>query len=68
MVYFENAFRWFFFHHNLKMHGPSCKIPTSVFPYTAMFQFQFATYGYNLKGCHSYTILALDKKMRAQHT
>jgi hypothetical protein len=25
MVYFENAFRWSFFHHNLKMHGPSCK-------------------------------------------
>jgi hypothetical protein len=25
MVYFENAFCWSFFHHNLKMHGPSCK-------------------------------------------
>jgi hypothetical protein len=25
MVYFENAFRWSYFHHNLKMHGPSCK-------------------------------------------
>jgi hypothetical protein len=26
MVYFGNVFRWFFFYHNLKMHGPSCKI------------------------------------------
>jgi hypothetical protein len=26
MGYFENAFRWSFFHHNLKMHGPNCKI------------------------------------------
>jgi hypothetical protein len=26
MVYFENAFRWSFFHRNLKMQGPSCKI------------------------------------------
>jgi hypothetical protein len=26
VVYFENAFYWYFFHHNLKMHGPSCKI------------------------------------------
>jgi hypothetical protein len=26
MVYFDNAFRWSYFHHNLKMHGPSCKI------------------------------------------
>jgi hypothetical protein len=25
-VYFKNAFHWSFFHHNLKMHGPSCKI------------------------------------------
>jgi hypothetical protein len=25
MVYFENAFRWSFFHHNLKMHGPAEK-------------------------------------------
>jgi hypothetical protein len=25
MVYFENAVRWSFFHHNLKMHGPSYK-------------------------------------------
>jgi hypothetical protein len=25
MVYFENAFRWPFFHYNFKMHGPSCK-------------------------------------------
>jgi hypothetical protein len=25
MVYFKNAFRWSFFHHSLKMHGPSCK-------------------------------------------
>jgi hypothetical protein len=25
-VNFENAFRWSFFHHNLKMHGPSCKL------------------------------------------
>jgi hypothetical protein len=25
MVYFENALCWFFFHHNLKMHGLSCK-------------------------------------------
>jgi hypothetical protein len=25
MVYFESAFRCSFFHHNLKMHGPSCK-------------------------------------------
>jgi hypothetical protein len=25
MVYFENALRWSFFYHNLKMHGPSCK-------------------------------------------
>jgi hypothetical protein len=25
MVYFENAIRWSFFHHNLKMRGPSCK-------------------------------------------
>jgi hypothetical protein len=25
MVYFENVFRWSFFDHNLKMHGPSCK-------------------------------------------
>jgi hypothetical protein len=24
MVDFENAFRGSFFHHNLKMHGPSC--------------------------------------------
>jgi hypothetical protein len=26
MVYFENGFSWSFFHHNLKIHGPSCKI------------------------------------------
>jgi hypothetical protein len=25
MVYFEYAFRWCLFYHNLKMHGPSCK-------------------------------------------
>jgi hypothetical protein len=25
MVYFENSFRWSFFHHNLKMHVLSCK-------------------------------------------
>jgi hypothetical protein len=25
MVYFENAFHWSFFHHNFKMHGPSCE-------------------------------------------
>jgi hypothetical protein len=30
MVYFENAFRWSFFHHNLKMRGPSCKKTTNV--------------------------------------
>jgi hypothetical protein len=25
MGYLKNAFRWFFFHHTLKMHGPSCQ-------------------------------------------
>jgi hypothetical protein len=25
MVYFENQFRWSFFHHNFKMHGPNLK-------------------------------------------
>jgi hypothetical protein len=25
VVYLENAFRWLFFHHNLKRHGPNCK-------------------------------------------
>jgi hypothetical protein len=25
MLYFENAFRWSFFHHNLKMNGSSRK-------------------------------------------
>jgi hypothetical protein len=25
MVYFENALRWSFFHHSLKLHGPSWK-------------------------------------------
>jgi hypothetical protein len=31
MVYFENTFRWSFFYHNLKMHGPSCKIGITIF-------------------------------------
>jgi hypothetical protein len=26
MVYFENTFRWSFFDHDLKMHGPTCMI------------------------------------------
>jgi hypothetical protein len=30
MVYFKNSFRWSFFHHNWKMHGPSCKITLHV--------------------------------------
>jgi hypothetical protein len=31
LVYFENVFRWSFFHHNLKMRGPSCKIMLTEF-------------------------------------
>jgi hypothetical protein len=30
MVYFENAFRWFFFYYNSKKQGQSCKIDLGV--------------------------------------
>jgi hypothetical protein len=49
MVYFENAFRWFFFYHNLKMRGLSCRKKKPHFMVQESFSKNCAVYEMVLK-------------------
>jgi hypothetical protein len=48
MVYFENAFHWSFFHHKLKMRGPSCNISSLRGNVTGMFS-ALSVFGHRIK-------------------